>query len=47
MVRLANWEARLAELEQDKAWGKRFKAGDVAAKAEWAGLMAQINDEAA
>lgn len=39
--------ARLAELEGDKAWGKRFKAGDAAAKAEWNGLMAQINDEAA
>jgi hypothetical protein len=38
--------ARLAELESDKAWGKRFKAGDAAAKAEWTSLTTLANGEA-
>jgi hypothetical protein len=39
--------AKLAELEADKGWGKKFKAGDATAKAEWSSLMAIINGEAA
>ena len=35
--------ARLAELENDKAWGKKFKAGDAASIAEHKALMALIS----
>lgn len=39
--------ARLAELEGDKAWGKRLTAGDAVAKAEWVALTSLIGNEAA
>lgn len=39
--------ARLAELEADKAWGKRLTAGDAVAAAEWRQLTALANGEAA
>ncbi len=39
--------ARLAELEADKAWGKRLTSGDATANAEWRSLMALISGEAA
>jgi hypothetical protein len=39
--------AKLATLENDKAWGKRLAAGDAAAIAEWSALTAIISGEAA
>lgn len=39
--------ARLAELENDKAWGKKLSAGDAATVAEWRSLTALATGEAA
>jgi hypothetical protein len=39
--------SRLAELEGDKAWGKRLSAGDAVAAAEWRQLTALATGEAA
>jgi hypothetical protein len=39
--------SRLAELEGDKAWGKRLAAGDAVATAEWRQLTALATGEAA
>lgn len=40
-------QARLTELEADKAWGKRLAAGDAVASAEWRQLTAMISGQAA
>ena len=39
--------SKLAELEADKAWGKRLAAGDAVATAEWRQLTAMISGAAA